>query len=100
MLFAAVLSVANGVGGCWWPIYAGAVLMDVTFWQFLNNPPNYASVANAMKFLVILNSTRTGPFYRGITGISVLNFGARKNMHLLCFVPMVLIYRMHPNICG
>ena len=30
----AVLSVATGVGGCEWPIYAKAVHMDVYFRQF------------------------------------------------------------------
>ena len=44
MLFAIVLSAANGVGGCQWPISARNVLMDVAFWKFSNNAPNYASV--------------------------------------------------------
>ena len=61
MLFAAVLSVATGVGGCGWPISARAVLMDVAFCNFSNNPPNYASMDDAIKFLIILNSTCTGP---------------------------------------
>ena len=42
MMFAAVLSIATGVGGCWCPISAREVLMDVTLWHFTNNPPNYA----------------------------------------------------------
>ena len=62
MLFSAVFSVATGVGGCWWPIYARSILVDVAFWQFSNNPPNYDSVADAMTFLIMLNSTCTGPF--------------------------------------
>ena len=31
MMFAAVLSVATGVGGCMWPISAKAVLVEVDF---------------------------------------------------------------------
>ena len=38
-------------------------------------------------------------FNRAITCISVFDLIPRKNIHLLCFVPLVLIYRMHPNIC-
>ena len=34
MIFDAVLYIATGVGGCWWPICARAVLMDVAFLQF------------------------------------------------------------------
>ena len=34
MLFAAVLSIATGVGGCGWPIYARYVLIEVAFWHF------------------------------------------------------------------
>ena len=82
MLFGAVLYVATSVGSCWWTISARAVLMDVTFWQFSNNPPNYSSVANAMKFLVILNSTYTGPFSRGIACIGVLDFVSSKKYPL------------------
>ena len=100
MLFGAVLYVATSVGSCWWTISARAVLMDVTFWQFSNNPPNSTSVVDAMKFLLTLNYTCTGKFYGGIACTSVLDFGTRKSIHLICFVPLVLIYGMHPNICG
>ena len=31
MLFATLLSVATGVGGCEWPIYDRAVCIDVAF---------------------------------------------------------------------
>ena len=31
MLFAAVLSVATGVGGCRWTIYARAILIEAAF---------------------------------------------------------------------
>ena len=62
MIFDSVLSVATVVGGCGWPIYARSVLMDVDFKQLSSNPPNYASVADAMNFLMILHSTCTGTF--------------------------------------
>ena len=48
MLFTAVLYVATGVGGYEWPIYARAFCMDVAFWQFSNNLPNYSSMADAI----------------------------------------------------
>ena len=67
MLFVAVLSVANGVGGCRWPISARDALIEVFFLQFSNNPPSSASVADAMTFLVMMNSTCTGPFSGGIS---------------------------------
>ena len=78
MLFAAILTVAIGVGGCWCPISARAVLMDVAFCQFSNNPPNYASVTDAITFLIILHSKCTGPFPGGIACIGVLDFFPRK----------------------
>ena len=53
IVFSAVFYFAIGVGGCWWPIYARAVLMDVDIWKFSNNPPNYASVADAITFLIM-----------------------------------------------
>ena len=61
MLFAAVFSVSTGAGGCGCPISDREVRMDVAFWKFSNNPPNYASVADAIIFIMILNSTFTGP---------------------------------------
>ena len=77
MLFESVLSVATGVGGCWWRISAKVVLVDVAFWLFSNSPPNPTSVANASIFLVMLHSTCTGPFYGGIFCIGVLDFFPR-----------------------
>ena len=100
ILFSAALSVATGIGGCWWPIYAKTVIMDINYWQFSYNPPNSASIADAMKFLIVLYSTCTGPFYGGIACIGVFYFVPQKNIHLPCFVPLVLICRMHPNIYG
>ena len=78
MLFAVVFSVSTGVGGCWWPIYVRAVLIDVAFRKFSNNPPNSDSVADATTFLIMLHSTCTGPFSGGISCIGVLDFGPRK----------------------
>ena len=51
-----------------------------------------------MKFLIILHSSFTGWIYGGITFIGMLDFGPRKNIHLLCFVHVFLRFRMHPNI--
>ena len=73
-----VLSAVTGVGGCECPIYARDVCMDVAFWQFSNNNPNSASLEDAMKIFIMLHSTCTGPFYRGISCICVLDFGTRK----------------------
>ena len=64
MLLAAVLSVATGVGGCWWPISARSVIMDLAFWKFPNNPPNSTSVADSITFLIMIHSTCTGKFLR------------------------------------
>ena len=50
IMFAAVLSVATGVGGCGWPISVRSILMDVALLQFSNNPPNYASAADSLTF--------------------------------------------------
>ena len=99
MIFAAVLSFATGSGGFWWPIYDRAVFVAVAFWKFPNNIPNSTSVDDAMTFLVMLNSTCSGPFSGVIYCISVLDFGPRENIHQLCFVPLVLC-TMHPNKCG
>ena len=54
--------------------------MAVTFWRFSNNPPNYAPVADAITFLIMLHSTWTGPFWGGINFIGVLYFGSRKEI--------------------
>ena len=80
MLFPGVLSVATVVGGCWWPISARSVLMDVDFRQFSNNPPNYASVSDDMIFIIMVYSTCTGPFSGGVDCIVVLDFGPRVNI--------------------
>ena len=74
--------------------------MAVAFWQFSNNPPNSASVADAITFLIILHSTCTGLFSGGIACIVVLEFGPRKK-----YAPAMLLAsgsrcKMHPNICG
>ena len=77
MLFAAAFCIAPGVGGCWWTISDRAVLVDVALWDFSNNPPNYASVADTMTFLIVMHSKCTGPFSRGISCIGVFYFGHR-----------------------
>ena len=78
MMFAAVFSIATGVGGCGCPISARAILMDVTLWNFSNNPPNYDSVADYTPFIIMLHSTCTGMFSGGIACIGGLDFGPRK----------------------
>ena len=62
VLFSAVLYVATGIGGFGWHIFDRVISIDVAFWKFSENSPNYASVAYAMTFLMILHSTCTGPF--------------------------------------
>ena len=86
ILFAAVFSVATGVGDCRWTIYTSSVLMDVSFWHFSNDPSNYTSVADAITLLIMLHSTCNGPFWGGIDCIGVLDFGPRKKYPpaLLC----------------
>ena len=88
ILFVAVLSVATDVCGRGWPISARSVYMYVAFWQFSRNPPNLASVADAMAFLMILHSTCTGLFSGGIAviGVLFLDFGPREknSPDLLC----------------
>ena len=100
MLFAAVLSIVTSVGGCWRPIYARSVFIEVYFWQFSNNPPNSVSVADYIIFLMILHSTRTGRFSRGIDFIGelFLDLETRKNINLLCCVPLVMRCGIHLNI--
>ena len=100
MLFAAVLSVVTSVSGCWWPISATAVLMAVAFWQFSRNPPNSASVIYAIIFFIILHSTCNGLFSGGISCIGVLDFGPRKKILRLCFMPLFLICRLNLSKCG
>ena len=48
MMFDNVFSVDTGVGSCWWHISDRAVLMDIAFWHFSNNYPNYGSMADAI----------------------------------------------------
>ena len=100
MLFASVLSVATGVGGCWWTISARAVLVEVDFWQFSNNLPSSYSVTYAVTFLwcCILHALvySTGAYILLVCWILVLV----KNILRLCFVPPVLICSMHGSICG
>ena len=100
MLFAAVLSFSTGVGGCWWTISARAVHMDVAFCQFSNSPLNSASMAYVMIFLVILHSTCAGSFSGALLLLMLCCkiLGRGKNIHLICCVPLVLIFRMHLNI--
>ena len=100
MLFAAVLSIATGFGGCWCLISAKSIIMEVSFWQFSNKPPNYTSVADAITFLIMMHSTCTCPFSGGISYIGVLDFGPRKNILRLCYMPPVMICKMHPSKCG
>ena len=99
MIFSAVFSVATRVGGCGWTIYARLFRMGVAFWKFSNNPPNSASLVDAMTFLVILYSTCMGPFYGGIDviGMLLLGFGPRKNIYLICCMPLVLRDGMNLN---
>ena len=86
ILFAAVLSIATSFVGCWYPISTNAVSTKVAFWQFSNNPPNSASVADAFTSLMMLHSTCPGPFSGGISCIGVLGFGPMKKYPpaLLC----------------
>ena len=77
MIFDTVLSVDTDVGCFWWTIFARDVQMDVNLWYFSNKPPNYTSVADTITFLIILHSTCTGTFSRGISYIGVLDFGSR-----------------------
>ena len=78
MLFSTVLSVAISVGGCEWPIFDRVVHIDITFWKFSNNPSNYASVVDAITFIIMMKYTCTVPFSLDIACISGLDFGPRK----------------------
>ena len=100
MLFAAVLSVAANLGSFGWLVSVRDVLVDVAFCQFSINPLNSTFVADAMTFLIIIHYTCTGTFYGGIYFIGVLYFFLGKRVHLIYFVPLVLICRIHPNIFG
>ena len=99
MLFAAILSVSAGVGGCRCPISVKAVRMEIAFWQFSNKPPNYASVDDAITFLVILHSTCTGPF-SGVSPVLVCWILVLvKHFLWICFVPLVLIRESFRLFC-
>ena len=84
--FSTVLSVSTSVGGCGWTIYDRVILVDVALWQFSNNLPNSFSIADTTTLLIMINSTCTGTFYRGVACTSVLDFGPRKKYPhaLLC----------------
>ena len=58
--------------------FSRSVLVDFAFVQFSNNPPNSASVADAITFIIFLHSTYNGLFSGGISCIGVLKFGPRK----------------------
>ena len=93
MLFVTAFFVTRNVGDCGWTIYARAVLIDFVFRKFSNNPPNSASMAEAMTFIVMLYYTCNGQFTRVIDCINGLNFVPGEKIHLLCFVPLILICR-------
>ena len=100
IILAAGFSFSTCVGGCGWPIFAREACMDVEFWQFSNNPPSSASVANFMTILIILHSTCTGPFFGGIDiiGVLLIYLVAKKTIHLLYCMLLVLRCWMHLNI--
>ena len=100
-LFSSAWSVATGIGGCWWNIYAREVHMDVAFWQFSNNLPNSSSVVDAMTFLIRMNSACTGPFsgYIDSLGVLYMDLSPRENINLLCCMPLVLRFSMDQNRC-
>ena len=78
ILFVAIFYVVTGDGGCWWPISDRSILVDVAFWKFSNNPPNSASVGDAITFYIMLHSTCTGPFSGYVACIGVLDIFPRK----------------------
>ena len=78
MMFSSVFSVATSVVGCWGPISDRAVIVAVAFWQFSNNPPNYASMADTITFLIMLHYKFTGTILWVIDFIGVLDFGLKK----------------------
>ena len=86
MMFVAVLSLVTDVGGYGWTIYDRDIIIGSNLWKFSNNYPNSASLADAMTFLIMLHSTRTGTFSVGIYCICVLGFGPRKKypLDLIC----------------
>ena len=86
MLFVAILSVVAGDSGCWCPIFAKAVRVEVAFCWFSNKSPSSDSMNDAITFLMMLHSTCIGPFSGGISYIGVLGFVPRKEYlpALLC----------------
>ena len=52
--------------------------MDVALWKFSDYPPSSDSMDDALTFLIMLHSTCTGTFSKGIACIGVLDFGPRK----------------------
>ena len=78
MLFDAVLYIVTSAVYIFRPISSWAVLVDVAFCQFSNNPPNFASVDDAITFLNMLHSTCTGPSSGIFACIGVLDFVPRK----------------------
>ena len=72
------MSVAIGVAACGWIISDRAVIIDITFRQFSNSPPNSPSMADTMTFIIMMDSTCTDMFSVGITFIGVLDFGPSK----------------------
>ena len=58
--------------------FARDILMAVDFWQFSNNPPDSASVAYSITFLIILHCACTRLFLGIIDCICMLYFVPRK----------------------
>ena len=74
--------------------------MDVIFWQFSKNSPNFAYVADAMTFIIMLHSTCIGLFLGAFLVLVCWILVLLRNNHLLCIGPLLLRCRMHLNICG
>ena len=53
-----------------------------------------------MTFIIMMHYTWTGIFMGELLVSLCWILVLGKNIHLIYFVPLVLIYRMHPNICG
>ena len=63
--------------------FSREVCIVVVLCQFSNNRPVSDSVDDAIAFLIMPNSTCTGQFSGDIAFMSVLDFGPRKNIHLI-----------------
>ena len=86
ILIADLLSGATSVGYCRWPISDRDVLIDVAFRQFSKNSPNSSYVSDAMTCIIMLHYIGTGPFYRDIDCIGVLDFSIKlSTCSALCF---------------